>query len=92
MLMDKMKCWTRYVDDTHCHIKTDSIEYVLEMLNGFNENIQFICEVEADSKISLLDVSLIRESNNSINLTVYLKSTSNDIYLNWESFAPDNWK
>ena len=81
MLMEKMKCWTTYVDDTHCHIKTDSIEYVLEMLNGFNENIQFICEVEADSKISFLDVSLIRESNNSINLTVYLKSTSNDIYL-----------
>ena len=25
-LMDKMKCWTRYVDDTLCYIKTDSIE------------------------------------------------------------------
>ena len=27
-LMDKMKCWTRYVDDTRCYIKTDSINYV----------------------------------------------------------------
>ena len=24
-LMDKMKCWTRYVDDTLCYTKTDSI-------------------------------------------------------------------
>ena len=91
-LMDQMKCWTRYVDDTLCYIKTDSIDYVLKMLNGFHINIQFTCEVEIDSKISFLDVLVIRDSNNNINMTVYRKSTNNDIYLNWESFAPDKWK
>ena len=25
-------------------------------------------------------------------MTVYRKSTNNDIYLNWESFAPEKWK
>ena len=90
--MDKMKCWTRYVDDTLCYIKTDSIDYVLKMLNGFHRNIQFTYEVETDSKISFLDVLVIRDSSNNINTTVYRKSTNNDIYLNWEPFAVGKWK
>ena len=88
-LMDKMKCWTRYVDDTLCYIKTDSIDYVLKMLNGFHRNIQFTYEVETDSKIFFLDVLVIRDSSNNISTTVYRKRSNNDIYLNWESFAPD---
>ena len=91
-LMDKMKCWTRYVDDTLCYRKIDSIDYVLKMLNGFHRNIQFTYEVEIDSKISFLDVLVIRDSNNNINTTVYRKSTNNNIYLNWKSFALGNWK
>ena len=91
-LMDKMKCWTRYADDTLCHIKADSIDYVLKMLNGFHRNIHFTYEVETDSKISFSDVLVIRDSNNNINTIVYRKSTNNDIYLNWESFPPDKWK
>ena len=88
-LMDKMKCWARCVDDTVCYIKTGSIDYVFKILNGFHRNIQFTYEVETDSKISFLDVLVIRDSNNNINTTVYRKSTNNDIYLNWESFAPN---
>ena len=87
-----MKCWTRYVDDTLCYIKTDSIDYVLKMLNGFHRNIQFTYDVETDSKISYLDALVISDSSNNINTTVYRKSTNNDIYLNWESFAPGKWK
>ena len=91
-LMDKMKSWTRYVDDTLCYIKIDSVDYVLKMLYDFHRNIQFTYEVETDSKILFLDVLVIRDSNNNINRTVYRKSTNNDIYLNWESFAPEKWK
>ena len=50
-LIDKMKCWTKYVDDTLCYIKTDSIEYVLNISNGFHRNTQFTHEVETSSKI-----------------------------------------
>ena len=80
-LMDKMKCWTRYVDDTFCYIKTDSINYVLKVLNGFHRNIQVTYEVETESKISFLDVSVIRDSGNNIK-TVYQINTNNDMYLN----------
>ena len=88
-LMGKMKCWARYVDDTLCYIKTGSTDYVLKMLNGFHRNMQFTYEVETDSKISFLDVLVILDSSNNINTKLYRKRSNNDIYLNWESFAPD---
>ena len=91
-LMDKMKCWTRYVDDTLSYIKTDSIHYVLKALNSFHGNIQFTYEFESDSKISFLDLLAIRDSSNNINTTLYQKRTSIDIDLNWESFTPGKWK
>ena len=34
---------------------------------------------------------LIKKGNNIIT-TVYRKATTNDIYLNWKSFAPTAWK
>ena len=86
--MDKMKCWTRFVDDTLSYIKTDSMDHVLKMLNGFHRNIQSIYEVERHSKISFLDLLVILDASNNIRTTVYRKSTNNDICLNWESFAP----
>ena len=54
-LIDKMKCWARYVDDTLCYIKTDSINYVLKMLNRFHRNILLTYEVKTDSETSFLD-------------------------------------
>ena len=86
--MDKMKCWTRDVADTLSYIKTDSMDHVLKMLNGFHRNIQSTYKVVTDSKISFLDVLVILDASNNISTTVYRKSTNNDIYLNWEYFAP----
>ena len=31
-------------------------------------------------------------SNYLISTKVYRKNTNTDIYINWKSFAPDNWK
>ena len=80
--MDQMKCWTRYVNDVLCFIKTDSMDYALKMLNGFHRNIQFTYEVETHSQNSFLDILVIRDSSNNINMTVHQKSTNKDIYLN----------
>ena len=69
------------MDDTLCYIKTDSIEYVLNISNGFHRNTQFTYKVETDSKISFLDLLVIRNLNSNINTIVYRKGTNNDIYL-----------
>ena len=47
--------------------------------------------MENDHKLSFLYVLLIRNGE-SIETTVFRKSTNNDIYLNWNSFAPNTWK
>ena len=35
---------------------------------------------------------LLIKTGNNIATTVYRKATTNDIYLNWKSFAPSTWK
>ena len=80
-----------YVDDTICFIKLTSINKVLETLNSYHTNIKFTIEIESENKISFLDVLLIR-SNSLISTKVYRKNTNTDIYTNWKSFPPNNWK
>ena len=40
-LSNHLMSWKRYVDDTSCFIKEDSIEHVMSVLNGFHPSIQF---------------------------------------------------
>ena len=79
------------MDNTICFIKIEYVKYILSVLNGFNNNIEFTVEEENDGVLPFLDV-LICRNDNSIETTVYRKSTNNDIYLNWNAFAPDTWK
>ena len=44
-----------------------------------------------NNKIPFLDVLLIRNVE-TISTIVYCKVTNTDIYINWKSFAPNNWK
>ena len=79
------------MDDTICFIKTECVEYILSVLNGVDNNTEFTVEEENDAVSPFLDV-LICRNDNSIEITVYRKSTNNDIYWKWDVFAPDNWK
>ena len=54
-------------------------------------NIKFTYEAETNSMLPFLDVMVIRKNNN-IETTVYRKPSSNDIYLNWNSFSAKSWK
>ena len=54
-------------------------------------NIQYTYDDECNNMRALLDVLVIR-NNNSIETTVYRKSTNNSTYLHWYSFSPKNWK
>ena len=98
-LANKLNNWRRYVDDTICYIKVDSLDYVLSKLNNFEKNIRFTVEFEKESRRLFLDVLMIilrllmiRDKNN-IETKVHRKSTNNNnICLSWRSHAPNKWK
>ena len=90
-LTEYMTPWKRYVDDTIATRKLTSIDHVLMILNTFHKNIKFTYELEINKKISCLDISLIRK-NDIFETTIYRKSTNNGVYLQWDFFAPKNWK
>ena len=60
-------------------------------MNSFDENIQFTSESESKGTLPFLDLLLCRNSR-ELTTTVYRKKTNNDIYLNWNAFAPVSWK
>ena len=91
-LEDKVKCWTRYVDDTFAFIKPNAIVDVQNILNTFDTKIQFTHEVEQERKITFLDVQIERTGNNKLETSVYRKKTNNNIYMNWYSYSPRSWK
>ena len=84
--------WKRFVDDTFTFVLHDKIGYILNQLNSFDENIQFTFEIEEENKLASLDVMVIRNTNDTINTTLYRKQTNTDIYINWHSHSPLQWK
>ena len=68
-----------------------SVDYIVSILNSFDANIQFTYEMEKKCCLPFLDVLLTRNGNNIVT-TVYHKTTSNDLYLNWSLFALTSWK
>ena len=86
-----IKFWRRYVDDTISYVKIGSIKHVLCLLNSFDGNIQFTFESESKGALPFLVVLLCRNGR-ELTTTIYRKKTNNDVYLNWSTFAPFNWK
>ena len=84
--------WKRSVDDTHAYIDPSKIEFVLEKLNSYHPNIQFTHEIEENQKIKFLDVLITRTRNNKLETAVFRKETNTDLYINWSSHAPIQWK
>ena len=82
---DSISHWRRHVDDTFVFVKKGCVEHVLARLNSFHKNIQLTNELENQNK-------LLIQRGTTIETTVYRTSTNNDIYLNWDLFAPVTWK
>ena len=91
VLQEILNSWNWYVDGTACFAKIGTINYITTILNNFDPKITFTYEVKKNCKLPFLDVLLIKKENNIVT-TVYCKATTNDIYLNWKSFAPTSWK
>ena len=86
-----MTPWKRYVDDTFAFADPAKINNILEILNSYHPNIQFTYEIETNKQLPFLDVLLKRE-NSKIKTNIYRKSTNTNIYINWFSHSPNNWK
>ena len=56
-----------------------------------HQNIEFTYELKQNAKINFLDVMLIR-MNDTLQTTIYRKSTHNGLILHWNSFALRTWK
>ena len=74
-----LRKWKRYVDDTYCIVKTDSVNEILLKLNSFHMKIQIAYKVETSNMLPFLDVLVIR-NNNNIETTVYRKPTNDDSF------------
>ena len=90
-LSNYIKFWKRFVDGTITLANIKAIDHILTVLNSFDPNIQFTYETEENSKLPFLNIMLCRKDNKLV-CSVYRKSTNNDIYMNWHSFAPKTWK
>ena len=91
-LQTTMPTWKRYVDDTFTVVEKGKREDIIRTLNNFHRNIRFTHEVEQDGKIPFLDVLLKKEENGTVQTTVYRKPTNNNVYIHWDSYAPQQWK
>ena len=80
-LTEYMTPWKRYVNGTIATIKLTSVDHVLMILNTFHKSIKFTYELEIKIR-----------KNDTLETTIYRKSTNNGVYLHWDSFAPKNWK
>ena len=87
-----MTTWRRYVDDTFTIVEKGKVSEIISVLNNFHPNIKFTHEIEQEQQIAFLDVLLTKEENGTLQTSVYRKPTNNNIYINWQAYAPKQWK
>ena len=91
-LEDSMPVWRRYVDDTFTLVRKGKVDERIAALNNFHPNITFTHEIEQGGKMAFLDVLIKKEEDGTIQTGVYRKPTNNSIYINWDAYAPKQWK
>jgi hypothetical protein len=84
--------YRRYVDD--CFLLFHSADHVpqfLSFLNSQHPNIKFTCEIESNSTLPILDISITRK-NSRFETSVYQKPTFTGLFTNFHSFIPFQYK
>ena len=81
------KWWFRYVDDVHSATRKDQVNKLQEHLNSIDPHIKFTIEPPGIDGLPFLD-TLTKPIPNSIESTVYRKSTHTDRYLDHNSNYP----
>ena len=87
--------WRRFVDDCFVIIKENTdINKLLYILNNFDNNIQFTCEMERNNSLPFLDILITRETNNRnlFSTSIYRKPAFTGLLLKWSSHVPHSCK
>ena len=79
------------MDGRIAFVKTDEIKNVLSSLNSYYSNTQFKLKIGQNNQVPFLDV-LLTGNVETISTAVYRKVTNTDIYINWKSFASNNFE
>ena len=81
------KWWFRYVDDVHSATSKDQVNKLQEHPNSINPHITFTIELPGIDRVPFLD-TLTKPTPNSIESTVYRKTTHTDTYLDYNCKYP----
>ena len=79
------RIWKRYVDDTFCICRADTVDQFTDHINNIDSCINFTREIEKDHTIAFLDLLVTRKEDNTISLSIYRKPTHTNQYLNFQS-------
>ena len=85
---DVILFWLRKADDTLVAIHKDHIESLHTYLNSIHADIKWTKEIEKDGRIAMLDVTIIRNPNGSLDFDVYRKPTHTNQYIPFDSHQP----
>ena len=61
-------------------------------MNSHYPKIQFRYELNKSNEKLFLDVLVKRTSNNKFETSVFRKSTNTNIFVNWNTSSPTDWK
>ncbi len=86
------KFWVRYVDDTFVVVKKDQLETLHNTINSTIPGIQFTLEKEVNNTLPFLDVLVQRNTDGTLQTSVYRKDTYAEVILNFESNNPISHK
>ena len=84
-----IEAYYRYVDDTIMFIPKDKIEEVLTTFNNYHDRLQFTYEIENEhNSINFLNLTIIKNEDNSIKTNWFRKNTYSGRFLNYFSNHP----
>lgn len=93
---NNLKCishWFRYVDDCLVFIEGDSAtaQHVLDYINTVHSNIKFTMEIEKNSSINFLDLTITKVQEH-LEFSIYRKPTQTDHTIPHDSNHPFRYK
>ncbi|XP_058827991.1 uncharacterized protein LOC131687913 [Topomyia yanbarensis] len=80
-----IKVLRKYVDDLYLIVPHDKIGDVLKAFNSYHPNIQFTFEEQKEGRLPYLDMTLVRQQDDTIRTEWYMKSIASGRFLNFRS-------